>query len=491
MGYSSLLTIDRRAYRLRTFVIISALILCAAGAIALNFTKLSHNAAAATPPDSCFEFDTETGTITNYYDNEGDNPSNPACPKDVDIPSTIGGVSVTTIGYAAFDYKGLTSASIPNSVTSIDDYAFSNNNSLTSVSLGNSIATIGIYAFSTSDITTLVIPDSVIAIGELAFYGNKINSLTLGDSLQSVGENAFALNKISSLTLPESLIAIGPGAFSMNSISSLTVPQSVTSIGAAAFGVNNLSSATIEGTPTLGPGVFMANGPAVSTEDYTSTLAGGGEAAAVQYLIDHSIYLPIYAQNTGAYTDTVYHEQDTFGYDTNGDGVDNPIGGHIINRPQLTVEHVNEDGNEIAPNVMRVGMSLNSYTVASNPDANLSRYYEPGEEITENPEPITGYDTPSPQTRTLAAGQNTVTFVYVEAVDSGDGENNSGNTGGNANGGTSGQDSGGEAADGTIPGAPNTGFAQINPSSPFTLAAIVAIPALLLAIGGCYKIARR
>lgn len=277
----------------------------------------------------------------------------------------------------------------------------------------------------------------------------------------------------------------------MNSISSLTIPQSVISVGAVAFGVNKLSSVTLDGTPTLGSGAFMANGPTVSAEDYSNTIAGGGEAAAVQYLINNSIYLPIYTQSTGVYSDTVYHEQDTFGYDTNGDGVNNVIGGHIIDRPQLTVEHVNEDGNEIAPNVMRVGMSLNSYAVVSNPGANLSRYYEPGEEITETPESITGYSTPNAQMRTLAAGPNTVTFVYAEADDSDSGGGDPGNTGGDNNGGTSGQDNSGESTDGTVPGAPNTGFAQINHSSAFTLAAVIAVPALLLAIAWYYRVAKR
>ena len=39
---------------------------------------------------SCFEFDaTDTGTINDYYDNEDDNTSNPACPRDVVIPQGV------------------------------------------------------------------------------------------------------------------------------------------------------------------------------------------------------------------------------------------------------------------------------------------------------------------------------------------------------------------------------------------------------------------
>lgn len=69
-------------------------------------------ASAATPPDSCFGFNAGTGTITGYFDHEGDNAANPARTRDVDIPATIGGVSVTSIGEMAFAYSLLTSATL-------------------------------------------------------------------------------------------------------------------------------------------------------------------------------------------------------------------------------------------------------------------------------------------------------------------------------------------------------------------------------------------
>ena len=72
---------------------------------------------------SCFEFDaTDTGTINDYYDNEDDNTSNPACSRDVVIPG-----SVTSIGDYAFQDNSLTSVIIPDSVISIGEDAFSGN----------------------------------------------------------------------------------------------------------------------------------------------------------------------------------------------------------------------------------------------------------------------------------------------------------------------------------------------------------------------------
>ena len=81
----------------------------------------SNTALAATPPDSCFSFNSGTNTIEDCYDNENNDSGQPACPKAVDIPSTIGGNAVTTIGNSAFYSNQLTSVTIPSSVTTISN----------------------------------------------------------------------------------------------------------------------------------------------------------------------------------------------------------------------------------------------------------------------------------------------------------------------------------------------------------------------------------
>jgi len=67
---------------------------------------------------------------------------------EVEIPSEIDGVAVTSIGDGAFSYcDSLTSVTIPDSVTSIGYYAFYECTSLTSVTIGDSVMSIGAYAF--------------------------------------------------------------------------------------------------------------------------------------------------------------------------------------------------------------------------------------------------------------------------------------------------------------------------------------------------------
>ncbi len=65
--------------------------------------------------ESCFTFNTSTGTITDYDD---------TCPKNIVIPNMINDIPVTSIGSSAFNSNQLTSVTIPSNVTSIGKSAF-------------------------------------------------------------------------------------------------------------------------------------------------------------------------------------------------------------------------------------------------------------------------------------------------------------------------------------------------------------------------------
>ena len=85
------------------------------------------------------------------------------------------------------------SYTIPDSVTSIGNYAFSSCSSLASVVIGNSVTSIGNYAFSScSSLTSVTIPDSVTTIGYWAFRScTNITSVTIGNSVTNIGDYAF------------------------------------------------------------------------------------------------------------------------------------------------------------------------------------------------------------------------------------------------------------------------------------------------------------
>ena len=102
--------------------------------------------------------------------------------------------SVTSIGdYAFSDCSGLTSVTIPSSVTSIGNYAFSNCNGLTSVTISASVTSIGERAFSScSGLTRVTIPASVTSIGERAFsYCSGLTNVTFLGSAPTFGSSVF------------------------------------------------------------------------------------------------------------------------------------------------------------------------------------------------------------------------------------------------------------------------------------------------------------
>ena len=85
-------------------------------------------------------------SYTNYEYNEGWGITTANIPASVTYNSVS--YSVTSINEAFCECTSLTYVTIPNSVTSIGDYAFCECTSLTSVTIPNSVTSIGDYAFA-------------------------------------------------------------------------------------------------------------------------------------------------------------------------------------------------------------------------------------------------------------------------------------------------------------------------------------------------------
>ena len=102
--------------------------------------------------------------------------------------------------YVFFDCSGLTSLTLPSSVTKIGCYALSNCIGLTSLTLPSSVTEIGEHAFlNCRGLTNFTIPSGVTSIGHGAFfccYG--LISLTIPSSVTAIGSRAF--NDCSGLT---------------------------------------------------------------------------------------------------------------------------------------------------------------------------------------------------------------------------------------------------------------------------------------------------
>lgn len=105
--------------------------------------------------------------------------------------------SLSIIDDRAFSfYQRLTSIRIPNNVQRIGDEVFDGCNSLTSITIGNSVKSIGKRAFycMSSKIKTITIPDSVVNIGRECFLSNNWSSryeISIGSGVKQIGTKAF------------------------------------------------------------------------------------------------------------------------------------------------------------------------------------------------------------------------------------------------------------------------------------------------------------
>lgn len=116
--------------------------------------------------------------------------------------------------------------------------AFSQCESLTNLDLGNSVKEIGTAAFQYCGIRKLHIPNSVTTLGNYAFSNTKLTEVLFDKSLitEIVGGLFSDCNKLRSIELPNSITTIGDRAFSnCSALKEITIPASVTSIGEEAF----------------------------------------------------------------------------------------------------------------------------------------------------------------------------------------------------------------------------------------------------------------
>ena len=215
----------------------------------------------------------QTVTITKFLGpvdsaNHVDSTNNG--PYDIEIPTELGGCTVTGLGEYSFSGylsaaqsnepyqfgRNIHSVTIPQSVTSIGDYAFSHcekmdsltiNDATTSIgswafdecyklttlSLGKNITTIGDYAFlDCHKLDNVTIPPSVTSIGKSAFYRcYALTTLSLGENIEKIGSYAFAeCGHLTNVTIPEKVKTIEPYTFGWcTSLKYITLPAGLTS----------------------------------------------------------------------------------------------------------------------------------------------------------------------------------------------------------------------------------------------------------------------
>jgi len=181
-------------------------------------------------------------------------------------------------------YKNSWDLVLLDSVKTIGEEAFTNNDVLKTVSLGKSVSSLGAYSFNDCDSLETVINNSTqnivygdysfnscgalntfnlgraTIIGNRAFYGTNFTTVDFPDGLLSLGDYAFAnclaLAEISEF--PETLTQIGNYCFynSSNLGGDIVVPSNTKLIGEYAFSPCAITSVSLQGDTTIGKRAF-------------------------------------------------------------------------------------------------------------------------------------------------------------------------------------------------------------------------------------------
>lgn len=196
-------------------------------------------------------FNKEKTTLISYPINKpGENYS---------VPDTV-----KTIGEFAFSYnKNLVSIDIPDSVTSIENYAFEESAALKDVALPAGITSIESYLFyNCPALENVTIPYGVESIGNGAFgYCTSLKNVEIPDSVTSIDSYVFmSCTSLESIVLPNGVTEINPHLFDgCTSLKSVPITDSIKTISNYAFSdCTSLEYVIIPKTlKTLGDSVFV------------------------------------------------------------------------------------------------------------------------------------------------------------------------------------------------------------------------------------------
>ena len=288
----------------------------------LSNTTMHYMAPTSGPYTYSINQDGVSCTIAGY-EGEGGNLA---------IPSNLDGYTVTVIDSTAFSFNtGLTSVTIPASVTGIVEGAFSGCDSLTSIEVDENNP-----AFCSAE--GVLFDRNAFTL--IQFPGGKGEPYSIPDSVTSFGYRAFsACQNLTSITIPGTVTVIDNWAFeSCAALADVTILDGVTSIDGGAFCFCGLTSITIPASVTnIGDYTFYY------CENLTDVYYGGSE--------EQWDAISIGADNDALANASIHYTEilpDPFSYDINDDGI------------TCTITAYNGEGGDVI-----IPSALDGYTVTS------------------------------------------------------------------------------------------------------------------------------
>ena len=239
-------------------------------------------------PETDFEFDPATGTITKYLADE----------VRVDVPAEIGGVPVKAIGPGAFSGVKVFAVYLPEGIETIGDSAFEKCHTLTVLSL----------------------PDSLKTIGKLAFSRAELYNVTWGSGLETIGEQAFYLTGLGGeVDFPASLREIGAGAFERTNVTDLVFGSAIEKIGSRAFAEAAVNYMLFDRftLPEIAPDAFEGSRQTLDDVDLNMNASKAEEEAAREYLTQFNPDIAVWRANP---TDVEYPARRTDEHEKLPDG---------------------------------------------------------------------------------------------------------------------------------------------------------------------------
>lgn len=158
---------------------------------------------------------------------------------EVVIPATVDGCAVVGVSISAFRFNtSIVSVTLPETLKSIEGYAFDGCVNLEKLELNSEIEFIGAAAIrDCPKLTAINLGNSLKEIKGSAFKNSGIKEITIPDSCETIGSTAFyGCENLESVKLPAKLTAIDSNVFTgCISLKKFVIPDEVTSIGVSAF----------------------------------------------------------------------------------------------------------------------------------------------------------------------------------------------------------------------------------------------------------------